>query len=101
VTVTVSPVNDAPMAVADTASAVQHDPIDIDVLTNDIDVDGDALTLVSVTRPSSGTAKIRPDGKIRYRPRGGFSGTDSFTYTVSDGNGGVSTATVTVTVTGS
>ncbi|HEY3176926.1 MAG TPA: Ig-like domain-containing protein [Candidatus Polarisedimenticolia bacterium] len=100
VTVTVSPVNDAPMAVDDGVSGVRHDPIDIAVLANDGDVDGDALTLVSVTRPNSGTAKIRPDGTIRYRPRGGFSGTDSFTYTVTDGNGGISTATVTVTVTG-
>ena len=71
------------------------------MLANDTDADGEPLTVTSMTRPASGTAKIRPDGSIRYRPRGGFTGTDTFTYTVSDGKGGLDTATVTVTVTGS
>ncbi len=100
VRVTVAPVNDTPVAVNDTAVSTSHEPIDIAVLANDTDADGDALTVVSVTRPVSGTTRIRPDGTVRYRPRGGFSGTDTFTYTVSDGLGGVATATVTVTGTG-
>ena len=101
VTVAVTAVNDTPVAASDAATTRRQDTVDIAVLANDVDADGDALGVVSVTRPANGTAKIRPNGTIHYRPRGGFTGTDNFTYTVSDGHGGVATATVTVTVTGS
>ncbi|OBB71682.1 Ig-like domain-containing protein [Mycobacterium sp. 852014-52144_SCH5372336] len=98
VTVTVAPVNDAPIAVGD-AVAVGEDsgPTVIDVLGNDTDVDDDELTVAAVGAASNGTVSL-VDGVVTYTPEDDFDGTDSFTYTVTDGNGGTATATVTVTV---
>jgi len=98
VTVTVSPVNDAPTAGADTATASKNTAINIAVLTNDSDVDGDTLRVTSVTAAANGTVAINTDGTLRYTPRKNYFGTDTFRYTVSDGKGGTATATVTVTV---
>jgi hypothetical protein len=69
----------------------------VDVLNNDSDADGDILTVATVTQPSHGTTTL-VNGVVRYTPEMAFSGTDSFIYTVSDGQGGTDTATVTVTV---
>lgn len=67
------------------------------VLKNDTDPEGDVLTVVSVTTPENGTAAISNNGKeVTYTPNAGYSGTDSFTYTISDGHGNTSTATVTL-----
>jgi hypothetical protein len=61
---------------------------------------GETLTISSTTDPSHGTVLITGSGTgLTYQPDSGFTGTDSFTYTISDGNGGFDTATVTVTVT--
>lgn len=98
VIVTVASTNDAPSAVDDSASTSKNGAVVIAVLANDSDPDGDALRIDSVSRPANGTAAILADGSIRYKPKGGFTGTDSFTYTISDGRGGVSTATVRVSV---
>jgi hypothetical protein len=98
--VTVTGVNDPPVAVAD-AATVLEDSVNnsIDVLVNDVDVDGDNLTIVSVTAPSHGS--VSTDGNYSYySPDPDFSGIDSFSYTVSDGSGGTDTAVVSVTVTG-
>ncbi|MDG4548726.1 MAG: Ig-like domain-containing protein, partial [Rickettsiales bacterium] len=97
VNVTVNPINDAPLAEDDTVTTDEDTPITIDVLSNDDDVDGDALTITSVSNPASGIAQI-VNGQIKYTPNNNFNGTDTFTYTVSDGNGGTDTATVTVNV---
>jgi large repetitive protein len=97
VTVTVDPVNDAPVATNDVATTNEDTPITIPVLANDTDIDGDPLTVVSATAPN-GTVVINPDGTITYTPRSNFNGTDTITYQISDGHGGFSTATVTVTV---
>ena len=74
----------------------------IDVLNNDSDPDGDSLTLESVEQPSNGTASIvTPLGsgpRVSYTPEPGFTGSDSFTYQISDGNGGTATGTVNVQV---
>ncbi|MGE3277967.1 MAG: Ig-like domain-containing protein [Vicinamibacterales bacterium] len=99
VTVTVTPGNRPPVAVDDTASTVENSPVVIGVLANDSDVDGDTLTVASVTQPVSGAVTINPNATLTYTPVGGFSGTVSFTYTAADGHGGTATATVTVTVT--
>lgn len=86
-----------PNAQDDTAMTVDSVPVDIDVLANDIDPDGDALTITAVTQGASGSASLTGTG-VTYTPNAGFLGTDIFTYTVSDGNGGIGEATVTVTV---
>ncbi|MDT7855729.1 Ig-like domain-containing protein [Rubrivirga sp. S365] len=97
VSVTVTPVNDAPVAMDDAASTRAGEPVLIAVLANDLDVDGDALTVASVSAPASGRAAVE-GGAVRYAPDAGFVGTDTFTYTVADGQGGAAEATVTVTV---
>jgi len=93
-----SPPNNPPIAIDDSATTVRSAPVTIGVLANDTDPDGDALTLTSVTQGANGTVTMNPDGTVRYVPNGGFIGTDTFTYSVSDGRGGSATATVQVRV---
>lgn len=99
VLVTVTPVNDAPLAAADNGTVFKNSGTDFGVLDNDVDPDGDKLRVASVSRPSHGTVSINPDSTVRYTPKKGFKGTDTFSYIVTDNNGGTSTATVTVSVT--
>jgi hypothetical protein len=100
VSIAIAEVNEAPVAVDDSASTVKNTPVTIAVLANDSDPDGNPLTVASTTAPTRGTATILSGGtSVRYTPRNGFVGTDAFTYTASDGRGGEATATVTVTVT--
>jgi len=96
VTVNVTPVNDAPVAVNDTATTTAGDAVVVPVLANDSDVDGDALTVTAVTNPGNGTAAIT-GSSVTYTPNVGFTGTDTFSYTISDGDL-TATASVTVTV---
>ena len=97
VTITVTAVNQPPKAVNDTATALFGKSVVINVLANDSDPDGNTLSVTANTTPSNGTV-TRSGGSFTYTPKTGFSGTDSFKYTVSDGKGGTATATVTVTV---
>ena len=73
----------------------------ITVLGNDTDPDtGDTRTITEVTQPTNGTVVITGGGTgLTYTPDANFTGTDSFTYTVSDGAFATDTATVSVTVT--
>ena len=98
VTITVNPVNDAPVANDDTASTDEDNVVTVDVLDNDTDVDGDELTVVSTTEPSNGSVVINEDGTVTYTPNENFNGTDSFEYTIEDKDGLQDTATVTITV---
>ena len=91
--------NSAPTALDDTATTDEDTAIDIDVLANDTDPDGDALAVTQVSDPPNGTASINVGGTVRYIPKADFHGTDSFTYTISDPGGLAAQATVTVTVT--
>lgn len=93
-----SSTNSPPLARDDSASTTEDVPVSIPVLANDDDPDGDPLTITSVSDPVNGSTTI--DGSnIVYTPDAGFSGTDEFTYAISDGNGGIASANVTVTVT--
>lgn len=96
VIITVTAANDPPVAVADTATVSVA--TSIAVLTNDIDPDGDTLTITAVTQGAHGTVGSSAGGVVTYTPTPGYSGQDVFTYTVSDGNGGTAVGTVTVTV---
>lgn len=98
VVVTVTAVNDPPVAVDDEIATAEETPVTVDVLANDSDVDGDTLTLVGVSQPEHGSVTINPDNTLTYTPTLNFSGSDSFTYTVQDGQGGVAAAVVTITV---
>jgi VCBS repeat-containing protein len=96
-TITVTPVNDAPVAVKDAVTTRKNTSTLIPVLKNDIDVDGDRLSITSVTAVLNGTASINGDS-VNFTPKRDFIGNASFTYSISDGNGGTATATVTITV---
>ncbi len=98
VNVTVNGVNDAPVAADDASVTDQDTAVTIDVLSNDLDAEGHALNVTGVGTAANGNVSINPDGTVTYTPNAGFSGSDSFTYDVSDGNGGSHTATVSVTV---
>ncbi|MDY7231400.1 Ig-like domain-containing protein [Hyalangium rubrum] len=102
VTVTVTDVNDAPDAVNDAITVAEDSAATVvDVLSNDTfapDV-GETLTVTAVTQPATGGTVTLSGGVVRFTPAANFSGTATFTYTVSDGRGGTDTATVTVTVT--
>ena len=92
--------NAAPTAVNDSASTTVNTAININVLANDTDIDGNTLSLISVDEAANGSVEKNEDGTVEYTPDTGFSGTDSFTYTIDDGSGGTDTATVTVTING-
>lgn len=96
--ITVTNVNDAPVALDDSAATPQDTSTTIEVLNNDSDSDSDTLTVDSVTQGAHGSVSSN-GSDVTYTPALGFTGTDSFTYSISDGNGGTASATVTVTVT--
>ena len=90
--------NVAPVAVDDSESVLEasHGNM-LDVLDNDYDLNDDALSIVSVGSPDNGGTAVESGGMIAYAPDTGFVGTETFTYTVSDGEL-TDTATVTVDV---
>lgn len=91
-------INQDPGAVDDTVSVPRNSQsFAIDVLANDTDGDGDTLTIVSISEPANGSAQT-DGGLVTYTPVEDFTGTDSFQYTVEDGNGGQATATVNISV---
>lgn len=98
VTITVTPVNDAPDAVDDTATTSQGHAVTIAVLANDTDVEGDALSVASLTQSANGTAALAGNS-VTYTPNASFNGTDRFTYRARDASAASAPATVTVTVT--
>ncbi|WP_263146729.1 Ig-like domain-containing protein [Pseudomonas sp. RIT-PI-AD] len=97
VTFTIAPVNDAPVANGDRATTLEDTPVVIDVLANDTDVDGDRLSLVAANA-ANGTVTLNADGTLTYTPNTNFSGTDTLTYTISDGAGLTASAQVIITV---
>jgi hypothetical protein len=99
VSVTVSPVNDLPVAVDDSATTAEDTSFNLAVAANDTDIDGDSLAAVSIAEPGLGSAVVEADGTITYTPLADYAGADSFSYVVSDGQGGTDTGQVAVTVT--
>jgi gliding motility-associated-like protein len=101
VTVTVTPVNDRPVAVDDQATTDENTAVDIDILANDFDIDNDLVpsSVVLTAAPIHGTVSIHASGQVTYTPSTDFVGSDAFQYTVADAEGLVSLpATVTVSV---
>uniref|UniRef100_UPI0004784E19 tandem-95 repeat protein n=1 Tax=Desulfovibrio oxyclinae TaxID=63560 RepID=UPI0004784E19 len=91
-------VNDRPVAVNDSASVDEGQSVEIDVLANDSDVDGGTLSLHGTPQAENGVVEVGEDGKLTYTPNEGFTGTDTITYGVNDGQGGYDSATVNVVV---
>ena len=100
VAITVTPVNDPPVALNDTVAATEDTPVTIPasvLLANDTDIDGDPLSILSVQSPVNGTVTL-VGGNPVFTPTANYFGPASFTYTISDGKGGTSTATVNLTI---
>lgn len=91
------PSNNAPIAGDDNAITNKEKPVNIFVLANDSDPDGDTLSIIGISNPANGTVENNTNS-ITYTPESGFVGNDSFTYTVSDGKGKNASATVNITV---
>ena len=101
--ITVTPVNDPPVAVDDVATTGTNTPVVIPVTDNDTDVDGniDPTTVVVVVPPTQGSVSVDPaTGEITYTPNASACGTDTFTYQVCDDGTPVlcDQATVTITI---
>ncbi|MEX2026326.1 MAG: Ig-like domain-containing protein, partial [Pirellulaceae bacterium] len=99
VTVNITPVNDAPQAVADAYVTNQNTPLNIGapgVLANDSDAEGSSLAVNGVTLlPTKGSVAVNSNGSFTYTPRAGASGLDTFKYRVTDGSlTGVGTVTI-------
>ena len=97
VNVTVNAVNDGPVAVDDSVTVEVNTTTTVNVLNNDSDLDGDALSVTSAVA-TNGTVTINLDGTLSYSPNADFTGIDSITYELSDGAGGLSSATVSIEV---
>ena len=103
VNITVNAINDAPVATGDSISITQDTSGTITVLSNDTDADGsadiDTGSVTIVDEPSNGSVTLNSSGVATYTPNAGYTGSDSFTYTIADISGTVSTAaTVNITV---
>ena len=100
--ITVTGVNDAPVAVADTLDAIEDTPetyTAAQLVGNDTDVENSELSLSSVTSGSNGTAVLNADGTVTFTPNADYAGAADFTYIVNDGTAdSTSAATVTVNV---
>jgi len=101
VTITVNGLNDAPEALDDAAVTDEDTPVTIDqadLLANDTDIDGDALSVTAVTDGANGSAVLNADGSVTYTPDADFHGADALTYTISDVQGGTAQAVIAITV---
>ncbi|NDW44310.1 Ig-like domain-containing protein [Ruegeria sp. PrR005] len=96
--ITVDGVNDDPVANDDVATTDEDTPVDINVLANDTDVDANDILMASAFSALHGTVDLNNDGSLRYTPDANYFGSDTLSYTVSDGNGGTDTAEVAITV---
>jgi subtilisin len=96
--VSLTSVNDPPVAANDSATTLSGQAIAISVLANDTDIDSGSLTVGSVSDPPHGTAVANANGTITYTPDAGYIGPDAFGYTASDGSAASNVATVSITV---
>ena len=96
----VEDLQEAPVAADDNYQTAQATALTGDVLANDFDGDNDTLTTALTQAPSNAASfTLNADGSFSYVPNAEFFGTDTFTYSISDGNGGTDSATVSITVT--
>ncbi|RFM33077.1 Ig-like domain-containing protein, partial [Chitinophaga silvisoli] len=97
--ITVTPVNDAPIATDDAITIAEDTQGTGNVLTNDTDPEGDVLTASVITSPAHGTIVLNADGSFTYTPNANFNGLDTVTYQACDNNGVCDTARLIITVT--
>ncbi|UJF34192.1 Ig-like domain-containing protein [Paenibacillus hexagrammi] len=99
VTITVTPVNDAPTAAGDNRTTPEDTAVDGAVTGSDVDGGTLSYTLDPANKPQHGTVDLKSDGSYTYTPNANYNGPDSFQVIVSDGQGGQANATVAITVT--
>ena len=102
VSLTVSPVNDPPLAVGDSYALQANTTLTVaapGVLGNDVDVDSSSLVAQLVSSASNGSVTLNPNGSLTYTAAAGFTGTDAFTYRASDGSATSAVVSVGLTVT--
>ncbi len=95
---TVTPVNDPPVAVNDIGTTTAGVPVTLNVLANDTDIEGSTLAVAGASDPPHGAVVINANGTITYTPDPGYSGPDAFGYTATDGSAISNVATVSITV---
>jgi len=102
VSLTITPVNDAPVADPDSYSTNINTglivPVANGVLSDDVDVDGDTLSALLVSGPTNGTLSLNSDGSFTYTPNTNFFGADAFSYKANDGSVDSNEAVVTLSV---
>ena len=98
ISITVNPVNDAPVALDGTITTNEDAAISGSVSFSDIDVPADALVASVVDQPAHGSLVFSADGSYTYTPDANFNGSDSFTYKVNDGTADSGIQTITITV---
>ena len=99
VSISITPVNDAPTALADTFTIAENEFLQENLLTNDYDVDGDSLINATVvTLPQNGTVDVKADGRFTYQPFNNYTGEDTFSYQVCDNQNPALCTEATVTV---
>ena len=99
VTITVN-ANSPPVGNNDSATTTSAQPVVVNVLANDTDVDGNTLTVTNLSQSQNGFVTLNGDQTVTYQSGNGYVGSDSFTYTPNDGtaDGNVTTVTITVNV---
>lgn len=95
---TIAPVNQEPIANGDQITTQQGQSVNLTVLDNDFDPDGDAIVVSSFTDALHGAVEHLGNGTFRYTPNEAYVGDDSFSYTISDERGGFATARVDIVV---
>ena len=102
VALTINSVNDAPVAVADSYTTTENVTLVVSaaegVLVNDFDIEGSTLSATVVAQPAHGSVTMSANGGFTYVPVAGYSGTDVFTYRVSDGVANSNTVNVSITL---
>jgi len=86
-----SSTNQAPKALSDSSLLTSLTAVNIAVLANDSDPDGDALKIVAFTQGSKGKVSLNSNGTLKYSPARSLKSTDQFSYTISDGKASAST----------
>ena len=92
------PVDNTPVAVDDSFTIDQDTVLNADISTNDSGLEDTPVTYSVDSAATNGAAVVNADGSVTYTPNGGYSGSDSFTYTVVDADGDSATAKVTIDV---
>jgi VCBS repeat-containing protein len=99
VSIVVNPLNDPPIVAGDSVTTAEDTTGSGNVLANDSDVEGSALTAKLVNPAAHGKVTLQSDGSYHYAPAKDYNGSDTFTYVANDGDLDSQAATVAVTVT--